>query len=867
MANKHILRIHETEADLLSELKNKQIAWATDINQAIWRSGNNFYYIEASKYWNGTEFIEINSDQIYNVYTWDDYVTALSDVGNIKYIYMRENIQAPSVLTQNLDVYGQCEVIVYTGSQIFSADPSGASNCELRYRGSSGSPAFTSLNFLGNSITYVGFETLFVTDVYCRNEEIISSLPIDVQITNGAELGTSKFQYESQDGNFTCSVGASDFIRELWTMPIFEIQTLGNAQGYKPKGTDFFNNGASVYSNMSADDLDENFVGDVYTRAFLGLVVTTAQITGILKTNFVGGSVQWAYSDLDVWNPSAVTGNAITFFGRGIDFTNGVSISPDLECSLSLKPSVSNDTLKIGDIADTQNDIYVDVLNLDGNVTLDPASTHNIYYQKINLNGFTLTDSGNVAIQQFWRSTTGDKLDSVVAGSNVTIDNTDPQNPIINASASAVAGGSNTHVQFYDSGSFGGDSNFTFDKNTGDVFVGGNLLLNQDKYSQLIGGVGAVDTIGVLNFNDVSNCRSGSGRTLLNYLTQNAPQQESSSSNYWHTFNFEAYDKDGTGNITQLAVPYGNTSGMGSFCYRSRYNYSWTPWRVLIASHESATERVFQFPNTTNNSPTNGDIWFDGTNFNVHENGVSSVLAKQNVDNNFSTDQTFQGDINASQVVNLASYNNVSPITGDIWRDSTSGAIEIEGDTTVNGDLDVTGSVFLSSNRRLYANSYVDLEDETGWGVRVDGTNDALRPLVDNDTELGLSSRRWSESHVTDSYVYGDLVVTGNTNVRIGTTTSTASLSIDTDLYDQYNVTALAVGMTINAPTNGSDGKKLIIRIKDSGSAQSLTWNAIFRAIGVTLPNTTTANKTIYVGCIYNNADSKWDAIAVAEEA
>jgi TATA-binding protein-associated factor Taf7 len=73
--------------------------------------------------------------------------------------------------------------------------------------------------------------------------------------------------------------------------------------------------------------------------------------------------------------------------------------------------------------------------------------------------------------------------------------------------------------------------------------------------------------------------------------------------------------------------------------------------------------------------------------------------------------------------------------------------------------------------------------------------------------------------------------------------------------------------MTVNAPTNGSDGKKLIIRIKDSGSAQSLTWNAIFRAIGVTLPTTTTANKTIYVGCIYNNADSKWDAIAVAEEA
>ena len=61
--------------------------------------------------------------------------------------------------------------------------------------------------------------------------------------------------------------------------------------------------------------------------------------------------------------------------------------------------------------------------------------------------------------------------------------------------------------------------------------------------------------------------------------------------------------------------------------------------------------------------------------------------------------------------------------------------------------------------------------------------------------------------------------------------------------------------------------KKQIIRIKDDGSAAPLTWNAIFRAIGVTLPSTTTSSKIIYVGCIYNDTDTKWDVIAVKEEA
>lgn len=105
-------------------------------------------------------------------------------------------------------------------------------------------------------------------------------------------------------------------------------------------------------------------------------------------------------------------------------------------------------------------------------------------------------------------------------------------------------------------------------------------------------------------------------------------------------------------------------------------------------------------------------------------------------------------------------------------------------------------------------------------------------------------------------------------NPRTGSTTSSSSLTIASDTYDEYSVTALAAAMTINAPTGTPvQGQKLVIRIKDNATARALTWNAIFRVVGTELPTTTVISKYIYVGCIYNSTDTKWDVVAVANEA
>ena len=106
---------------------------------------------------------------------------------------------------------------------------------------------------------------------------------------------------------------------------------------------------------------------------------------------------------------------------------------------------------------------------------------------------------------------------------------------------------------------------------------------------------------------------------------------------------------------------------------------------------------------------------------------------------------------------------------------------------------------------------------------------------------------------------------------RIGTVASSATITPTGDDSDQYNVTALATPATIAAPSGTpTDGQKLVLRIKDNGTARALTWtttSGAYRAVGVTLPTTTVLSKVVYIGCIYNAQDTFWDVVAVAQQA
>jgi hypothetical protein len=109
--------------------------------------------------------------------------------------------------------------------------------------------------------------------------------------------------------------------------------------------------------------------------------------------------------------------------------------------------------------------------------------------------------------------------------------------------------------------------------------------------------------------------------------------------------------------------------------------------------------------------------------------------------------------------------------------------------------------------------------------------------------------------------------ISGRYNPRVSTTTSTATLTPNISTNDQYNLTAQAATLTIAAPTGTPlNGNKLIIRVLDNGSAQTLSWNATYTPIGITLPTVTTAGKMLYVGCIYNADNTRWDVVLVTTQ-
>lgn len=105
--------------------------------------------------------------------------------------------------------------------------------------------------------------------------------------------------------------------------------------------------------------------------------------------------------------------------------------------------------------------------------------------------------------------------------------------------------------------------------------------------------------------------------------------------------------------------------------------------------------------------------------------------------------------------------------------------------------------------------------------------------------------------------------------VAAGTTSGTITPTGDTaDVYTALGLTATtAFAIPSGTPTNG---QKLILRVRDNGTARSLSWTTTsggYRVVGSLLPTTTTANKLIYVGCIYNATDLFWDVVAVNTQA
>jgi hypothetical protein len=129
-------------------------------------------------------------------------------------------------------------------------------------------------------------------------------------------------------------------------------------------------------------------------------------------------------------------------------------------------------------------------------------------------------------------------------------------------------------------------------------------------------------------------------------------------------------------------------------------------------------------------------------------------------------------------------------------------------------------------------------------------------------TDLMVISEVSGATYVTKSVTGANI-----RDPRVQSVVSSATVTA-TSTNDLVKITAQAAALTLANPTGTfAEGQALIFRIKDNGTARAITFGANFRAVGVTLPTTTTISKTTYVGCIYNSTDTKFDVIASLTEA
>lgn len=140
-----------------------------------------------------------------------------------------------------------------------------------------------------------------------------------------------------------------------------------------------------------------------------------------------------------------------------------------------------------------------------------------------------------------------------------------------------------------------------------------------------------------------------------------------------------------------------------------------------------------------------------------------------------------------------------------------------------------------------------------------------LDDIVENIQALAAGSAFDAES-VPGSVLAPSSVTADKMSDMISATTDGASPYVV-----PANTSMVALTMngdtTITSPAGTpKDGQGLMFRIKDNGTARVITWGTIWRAIGVTVPTTTTVSKLIYVTARYNAPDAKWDILSVGKQ-
>lgn len=152
----------------------------------------------------------------------------------------------------------------------------------------------------------------------------------------------------------------------------------------------------------------------------------------------------------------------------------------------------------------------------------------------------------------------------------------------------------------------------------------------------------------------------------------------------------------------------------------------------------------------------------------------------------------------------------------------------------------------------------------------------SLNKINQNDTEPVLSGIdnypnlfRTPKRILSNDTITAEKGFIGGYIPRVSYEVSSATPTINTNKSESHSITALATNITsftTNLSGTPTDFQKLVIRIKDNGTARTIAWGSSFEAKGVALPTTTVISKVLTVGFIYDIVTGKWGCVASAQE-
>ena len=200
---------------------------------------------------------------------------------------------------------------------------------------------------------------------------------------------------------------------------------------------------------------------------------------------------------------------------------------------------------------------------------------------------------------------------------------------------------------------------------------------------------------------------------------------------------------------------------------------------------------------------------------------------------------------------------------GNVYWTGSSGSSSVNVDAQYAWTNTQSFSNTITFTKSILANTVNAASYTIGSSLIANTTQLTFGTKVSANGSVGTAGQILASNGSSGSPYWRDIV-------RANSQASSTSVTIDGTLYDTYIFTALAADITFNTSSAGINGKNLLIRIRDNGTIRNITWGTGtngFRAIGLTLPTLTVANKLLYIGLVYNADDQKWDAIAYSLEA